>query len=158
MEPLTKVEQSRKQSILLFLMATTKNVPPSGFVVLELTESSLVIHGYVSTILLSTGPPVNLNCLAVLDLVDTSTLKTKKRNFAKLKLFPLLLLNGKTKMILLMILIGISLAWKSISPGLTTRMFWNPLLLTNGSFSAIKKTIKFSNSKSIELKLIMSSA
>src|ERR1700677_1542219 len=112
MEPLTKVEQSRKQSILLFLMATTKNVPPSGFVVLKLTESSLVFHGYVSTILLSIGPLANLKCLTVLDLVDTSTLKTKKRNFAKLNLFPLLILNGKMKTILLMILTGMFLAWK----------------------------------------------
>src|ERR1700677_2050732 len=131
MEPLTKVEQSRKQSILLFLIATTKNVPPSGFVVSELTESFLVFHGYVSTILLSTGPLANLKCLAVLDLVDTSTLKTKKGNFAKLNLFPVLLLNGKTKTILLMTMTGISLAWKSISPGLTMRMFWNLLLLMN---------------------------
>src|SRR6202453_2839182 len=139
-------------------MAITKNVPPSGSVVSELTESFLVFHGCVSTILLSIGPLVKLNYLAAQDLVDTFTPKTKKRNFVKLNPFPLLLLKTKTKkMISLTILIGISLAWKSTSPGLTTRTFWNLLPLKIGSFSAIKKTIKPSNPKSIERKLTMSS-
>src|SRR6202453_4788468 len=107
-------------------MAITKNVPPSGSVVLELTESFLVFHGYVSTISLSIGPQAKLNYLAALDLVDMFTPKTKKRNFVKLNLFPLLLLKMKTKKVIsLKNLTGISLAWKSISPGLTTRMFWN---------------------------------
>src|SRR6202453_2770983 len=140
-------------------MAITKNMPPSGSVVLEQIESFLVFLGYVSTIQLSIGPLAKLNCLAAQGLVDTFTLKTKKRNFVKLNLFPLLLLKMKTKkMISLTILIGISLAWKSTLPGLTTRTFWNLLPLTNRSFSAIKKTIKSSNSKSIKQKLIMSSA
>src|ERR1700677_1101114 len=140
-------------------MAIIKNVPPSGSVVSEQIGSFLVFHGYVSTIPLSIGPLVKLNYPAAQDLVDTFTPKTKKRNFAKLNPFPLLLLRMKTKkMISLTNLIGISLAWKSTSPGLTTRMFWNLLLLTNGSFSAIKKTIKSLNLKSIERKLIISSA
>src|ERR1700677_2249970 len=139
-------------------MAITKNVPPSGSVVSELTESSLVFHGYVSTTQLSIGPQAKLKCLAALDLVDTFTPKTKKRNFVKLNLFSLLLLKMKKKTVLLMTQIGISLTWKSISPGLTTKTFWNLLPLTNRSFSAIKKTIKSSNLKSIERKLIMSSA
>src|SRR5271154_4580819 len=140
-------------------MAITKNVPPSGSVVSEQIESLLVFHDCVSTIPSSIGPLAKLNYLAAQDLVDMFTPKTKKRNFAKLNLFPLLLLKMKTKkMILLTNLIGISLAWKSTSPGLTTRMFWNLLLLTNRSFSAIKKTIKSLNLKSIEWKLIISSA
>src|ERR1700677_3223894 len=138
-------------------MAITKNVPPSGSVVSEQIELFLVFHGCVSTILLSIGPLVKLNYLTAKDLVDTFTLKTKKRNFVKLNLFPLLLLKTK-KMISLTNLTGISLAWKSTSPGLTTRMFWNLLPLTNRSFSAIKKTIKSLNLKSIERKLIISSA
>src|ERR1700677_3496704 len=140
-------------------MAITKNVPPSGFVVLEQIESFLVFHGCVSTILLSIGPPAKLHYLTAQDLVDTFTPKTKKKNFAKLSLFPLLLLKMKMKkMISLMNPIGISLAWKLTSPGLTTRMFWNLLPLTNGSFSAITKTIKSLNLRLIERKLIMSSA
>src|ERR1700677_1013654 len=100
-------------------MATTKNVPPSGSVVSEQIESFLVFLGYVSTILLSIGPLAKSSCLAARDLVDTSTPKTKKRNFEKLNPFPLLWLKTKTKkMISLMILIGISLAWKLTSPGL----------------------------------------
>src|SRR5271154_383808 len=139
-------------------MAITKNVPPSGCVVSEQIESFLVFHGCVSTIPLSIGPLAKLNYLAAQDLVDTFTPKTKKRNFVKLNPFPLLLLKTKTKkMISLTNLIGISLAWKSTSPGLTTRMFWNLLPLMNRSFSAIKKTIKSLNSKSIEQKLITSS-
>src|ERR1700677_930745 len=139
-------------------MAITKNVPLSGSVVSEQIESFLVFHGYVSTIQLSIGPLAKLNYLAAQGLVDKFIPKTKKRNFVKLNLFPLLLLKIKKKTILLMTLIGISLAWKSTSPGLTMRMFWNLLPLTNRSFSAIKKTIKSSNSKSIEQKLITSSA
>src|ERR1700677_7585 len=140
-------------------MAITQNMPPSGSVVSEQIESFLVFHGCVSTIPLSIGPLAKLNYLAAQDLVDTFTLKTKKRNFAKLSLFPLLLLKMKTKkMISLTNPIGISLAWKSTSPGLMTRMFWNLLPLTNGSFSAIKKTIKSLNLRSIEQKLITSSA
>src|SRR6202453_5066154 len=140
-------------------MAITKNVPPSGSVVSEQIESFLVILGYVSTIQLSIRPQAKLNYLAAQGLVDTSTPKTKKRNFVKQNPFPLLLLKTKmNKMISLMTLIGIALAWKSSSPGLTTRTFWNLLLLTNRSFSAIKKTIKSSNLKSIERKLIMSFA
>src|ERR1700677_3858261 len=139
-------------------MAIIKNVPPSGSVVSEQIGSFLVFHGYVSTIPLSIGPLVKLNYPAAQDLVDTFTPKTKKRNFTKLNPFPLLLLKMKTKMISLMNPIGISLAWKLTSPGLTTRMFWNLLPLTNGSFSVIKKTIKSLNSRSIELKLITSSA
>src|SRR6202453_1047880 len=138
-------------------MAITKNVPPSGSVVSEQIESFLVFHGCVSTIQLSIGPLAKLNYLAAQDLVDMFTPKTKKRNFAKLNLFPLLLLKMKTKKISLTNPIGIFLAWKSTSPGLTTRMFWNLLPLTNGSFSAIMKTIKSSNLKSIEQKLITSS-
>src|ERR1700677_5328934 len=111
-------------------MAITKNVPLSGSVVLEQIKSFLVILGYVSTIQLSIGPLAKLNYLAAQGLVDTSTPKTKKRNFVKLNLFPLLLLKTKMKkMILLMILIGICLAWKSISPGLMRRSFWNLLPL-----------------------------
>src|ERR1700677_3700892 len=83
---------------------------------------------------------------------DTSIPKTKERNFAKLNLFPLLLLKKKTMKILLTTPTGISLAWKSILPGLMTRTFWNLLPLTNESFSVIKKTIKSLNSRSIELK------
>src|ERR1700677_5022977 len=140
-------------------MAIIKNVPPSGSVVSEQIGSFLVFHGYVSTIPLSIGPLVKLNYPAAQDLVDTFTPKTKKRNFAKLNPFPLLLLKMKTKkMISLTNLIGISLAWKSTSPGLTTRMFWNLLHLTNRSFSAIKKMIKSLNLRSIERKLITSSA
>src|ERR1700677_3593658 len=139
-------------------MAIIKNVPPSGSVVSEQIGSFLVFHGYVSTIPLSIGPLVKLNYPAAQDLVDTFTLKTKKRNFAKLNPFPLLLLKMKTKKILLTTLTGISLAWKSTLPGLMTRTFWNLLPLTNGSFSAIKKTIKSLNSRSIEQKLITSSA
>src|SRR5271154_6921822 len=140
-------------------MATTKNVPPSGSVVSEQIESFLVFLGYISTIPLSIGPLAKLNCLAAQDLVDTSTPKTKTRNFVKQNLFPLLLLKTKMKkMISLTTLIGISLAWKLTSPGSTTRTFWNLLPLIIGSFSAIKKTIKSSNSKSIERKLITSSA
>src|ERR1700677_2961939 len=140
-------------------MEITKNVPPSGSVVSEQIESFLVFHGCVSTIPLSIGSLAKLNYLAAQDLVDMFTPKTKKRNFVKLNLFPLLLLKTKTKkMILLTNLIGISLAWKSTSPGLTTRMFWNLLPLTNRSFSAIKKTIKSLNSRLIEQKLITSSA
>src|ERR1700677_1607998 len=140
-------------------MAITKNVPPSGSVVSEQIESFLVFHGCVSTIPLSIGPLVKLNYLAAQDLVDTFTPKTKKRNFVKLNPFPLLLLKTKTKKIIsLMNPIGISLAWKSTSPGLTTRMFWNLLPLMNRSFSAIKKMIKSLNLKSIEQKLIISSA
>src|SRR6202453_3313951 len=139
-------------------MAITKNVPPSGSVVSEQIESFLVFHGCVSTIPLSIGPLVKLNYLAAQDLVDMFTPKTKKRNFAKLNPFPLLLLKMKTKKILLTTPTGISLAWKSILPGLMTRTFWNLLPLTNGSFSAIKKTIKSLNSRSIKQKLITSSA
>src|ERR1700677_2204510 len=139
-------------------MAITKNVPSSGSVVSEQIESFLVSHGCVSTIPLSIGPLAKLNYLAVQDLVDTFTPKTKKRNFAKLNLFPLLLLKMKMKKILLTTPTGISLAWKSTLPGLMTRTFWNLLPLTNGSFSAIRKTIKSLNSRSIELKLITSSA
>src|SRR6202453_2357497 len=107
-------------------MAITENVPPSGSVVSAQIESFLVFHGCVSTILLSIGLLAKLNYLAAQDLVDTFTPKTKKRNFIKLNLFPLLLLKTKTKkMISLTNLIGISLAWKSTSPGLTTRMVWN---------------------------------
>src|ERR1700677_245059 len=100
-------------------MAITQNMPPSGSVVSEQIESFLVFHGCVSTILLSIGPLAKLNYLAAQDLVDTFTLKTKKRNFIKLNPFPLLLLKMKSKTVLLMTQIGISLAWKSISPGLT---------------------------------------
>src|ERR1700677_462579 len=140
-------------------MAITKNVPPSGSVVSEQIESFLVFHGCISTIPLSIGPLAKLNYLAAQDLVDTFTPKTKKRNFIKLNLFPLLLSKTKTKkMISLMNLIGISLAWKLTSPGLMTRMFWNLLPLTNRSFSAIKKTIKSLNSKSIKQKQITFSA
>src|SRR6202453_1365540 len=107
-------------------MAITKNVPPSGSVVSEQIESFLVFLGYFSTIPLSIGPLAKLNYLAAQDLVDTSTPKTKKRNFVKLNPFTLLLLKTKTKEVIsLTNLIGISLAWKSTSPGLTTRMFWN---------------------------------
>src|SRR6202453_3917451 len=140
-------------------MAITKNVPLSGSVVLEQIKSFLVILGYVSTIQLSIGPLAKLNYLAAQGLVDTSTPKTKKRNFVKQNPFPLLLLKTKTKkMILLTTLIGISLAWKLILPGSMTRTFWNLLPLTNGSFSVIKKTIKSLNSRSIKQKLITSSA
>src|SRR6202453_2372127 len=104
-------------------MAITKNVPPSGSVVSEQIKSFLVFLGYVSTIPLSIGPLAKLNCLTAQDLVDTFTPKTKKRNFEKLNLFPLLLLKTKTKKVIsLTNLIGISLAWKSLSPGLTTRI------------------------------------
>src|SRR6202453_4288649 len=110
-------------------MAITKNVPLSGSVVSEQVESFLVFLGYVSTIQLSIGPLVKLNCLAAQGLVDTSIPKTKKRNFVKQNPFPLSLLKTKMKkMISLTTLIGISLAWKSTSPGLTMRMFWNLLL------------------------------
>src|ERR1700677_5247535 len=139
-------------------MAITKNVPPSGSVVSAQIELFLVFHGCVSTIPLLIGPLAKLNYLAVQGLVDTFIPKTKKRNFAKLSLFPLLLLKMKTKKISLTNPTGISLAWKSTSPGLTMRMFWNLLLLTNGSFSAIKKMIKSLNLKSIERKLIILSA
>src|ERR1700677_4694061 len=140
-------------------MAITKNVPPSGFAVSEQIESFLVFHGCVSTIPSSIGLLVKLHYLAAQGLVDMFTLKTKRRNFAKLNLFPLWLLKTKTrKLISLMNPIGISLAWKSISPGLTTRMFSNLLPLTNESFSVIKKTIKSLNSRLIERKLIASSA
>src|ERR1700677_5057934 len=139
-------------------MAITKNVPPSGSVVSAQIELFLVFHGCVSTIPLLIGPLAKLTYLAVQGLVDTFIPKTKRRNFAKLSLFPLLLLKMKTKKILLTTPTGISLAWKSTSPGLMTRTFWNLLPLTNGSFSATKKTIKSLNSKLIERKLITSSA
>src|ERR1700677_112888 len=138
-------------------MAITKNMPPSGFVVSAQIELFLVFHGCVFTILLLIGQLATLNYLAVQGLVDTFTPKTKKRNFTKLSPFPLLLLKMKTKKILLMTQTGISLAWKSTLPGLMTRTFWNLLPLTNGSFSAIRKTIKSLNSRSIEQKLITSS-
>src|SRR5271154_5862592 len=135
-------------------MAITKNEPLSGSVVLELIELFLVFLGYVSTIQSSIGLPAKSNYHAAQDLVDTSTPKTKRRNFEKLNLFPLLLSKMKMKkMISLTSQTGISLAWKSTLPGLTMRTFWNLLHLTNGSFSATKKTIKSSNSKSIERKL-----
>src|SRR5271154_998234 len=127
-------------------MVITKNVPPSGSVVLEQIELFLVFLGYVSTIQLLIGLPAKSNCHAAQDLVDTSTPKTKKKNFEKLNLFPLLLSKTKTKKtISLTSQTGISLAWKSTLPGLTTRMFWKLLHLMNRSFSAIKKTIKSSN-------------
>src|ERR1700677_4750163 len=110
-------------------MAITENVPPSGSVVSAQIESFLVFHGWVSTIPLLIGLLAKLTYPAAQDLVDTFTPKTKKRNFAKLSLFPLLLLKMKTKKISLTNPIGISQAWKSILPGLTTRMFWNLLLL-----------------------------
>src|SRR5271154_3418156 len=81
-------------------MVITKNVPPSGSVVLEQIELFLVFLGYVSTIQLSIGLPAKSSCLAVRDLVDTSTPKTKKRNFEKLNPFPLLLSKTKTKKII----------------------------------------------------------
>src|ERR1700677_139981 len=139
-------------------MAITKNVPPSGFVVSAQIELFLVFPGYVSTIPLSIGLLATLNYLAVQDLVDTFTPKTKEKNFAKQNLFPLLLTKMKTKKILLTTPTGISLAWKSTLPGSMTRMFWNLLPLTKGSFSAIRKTIKSLNSRSIKQKLITSSA
>src|ERR1700677_4081649 len=139
-------------------MAITKNVPPSGFVVLAQIELFLVFPGYVSTTPSSIGPLATLNYLVAQDLVDTSTLKTKERNFAKLSPFPLLLTKKKTKKILLTTPTGISLEWKLILPGSMTRTFWNLLPLTNGSFSAIRKTIKSLNSRSIKQKLITSSA
>src|ERR1700677_2659991 len=101
-------------------MAITKNVPLSGSVVSEQIELFLVFHGYVSTIQLLIGPLAKLNYLAAQGLVDTSTLKTKKRNFVKQNPFSILLLKTRTKkMISLTNLIGISLAWKSTSPGST---------------------------------------
>src|SRR6202453_1138220 len=105
-------------------MAITKNVPPSGSVILEQIKSFfLVFLGYVSTIRLSIGPLAKLNYLAAQDLVDTSTPKTKKRNFVKQNPFPLLLSKTKMKEVIsLTNLIGISLAWTL--PGLTMRMFW----------------------------------
>src|ERR1700677_3876213 len=135
-------------------MATTKNVPLSGSVVLELTESFLVFLGYIATILILTGLPAKSKCLVAPGLVDTFILRTRKKSFAKLNLFLPLLWNGNLKMIWLMTLIGISLAWKSTLLGLTTRTFWNLLPLTNESFSAIKKMTKSSNSRSIKPKLI----
>src|ERR1700677_3588857 len=121
-------------------MAITKNMPPSGSVVSEQIESFLVFHGCISTIPLSIGPLAKLNYPAAQDLVDTFIPKTKKRNFVKLNPFPLLLLKTKMKkMISLMNLIGISLAWKSTSPGLTMRMFWNLLLLQTDLFLQSRK-------------------
>src|SRR5271154_4818269 len=99
-------------------MAITKNVPPSGFVVLAQIELFLVFPGYVSTIPLSIGLLAKLNYPVAQGLVDTFTPKTKKRNFAKLSPFPLLLLKMKTKKILLTTPTGISLAWKSTLPSL----------------------------------------
>src|ERR1700677_2078280 len=139
-------------------MAITKNVPPSGFAVLVQIELFLVFPGYVSTTPSSIGPLATLNYLVAQGLVDTSTPKTRERNFAKLNPFPLLLTKMTTKKILLTTPTGISLAWKSTLPGLMTRMFWNLLPLMNGSFSAIRKMIKSLNSRSIEQKLITSSA
>src|SRR6202453_1942466 len=133
-------------------------MPPSGFVVLAQIELFLVFLGYVSTIPSSIGPLAKLNCLVAQGLVDTFTPKTKEKNFAKQNLFPLLLTKMKTKKILLTTPTGISLAWKSTLPGSMTRTFWNLLPLTNGSFSAIRKTIKSLNSRSIKQKLITSSA
>src|ERR1700677_2539018 len=98
-------------------MAITKNVPPSGFAVSEQIKSFLVFHGCVSTIPSLIGLLAKLHYLAAQGLVDMFTPKTKRRNFAKLNLFPLLLLKMKTKKILLMNPTGISLAWKSTSPG-----------------------------------------
>src|ERR1700677_4992891 len=133
-------------------------MPPSGFVVLAQIELFLVFLGYVSTIPLSIGPLAKSNYPVVQGLVDTFTPKTKEKNFAKQNLFPLLLMKMKTKKILLTTPTGISLAWKSILPGSMTRTFWNLLPLTNGSFSAIRKTTKSLNSRSIKQKLITSSA
>src|ERR1700677_2928276 len=138
-------------------MAITKNVPPSGFVVLAQIELFLVFPGYVSTILLLIGPLAKLNYPVAQDLVDTFTPKTRERNFAKLNPFPLLLTKRKTKKILLTTPTGISLAWKSILPGLMTRTFWNLFPLTNRSFFAIRKTIKSLNSRLIKRKQITSS-
>src|ERR1700677_902333 len=110
-------------------MAITKNVPPSGFVVSAQIELFLVFPGYVSTIPSSIGPLATLNYLIAQGLVDTSTPKTRERNFAKLNLFPLLLMKMKTKKILLTTPTGISPAWKSTLPGLMTRRFQNVLVI-----------------------------